>query len=269
MEPVELGIEDMDTTTSFHRTFPNTTTVATNPTRYGNSDDTSNGGTMFIVTIGAFLGLLGLIALFLNRRREAFDAERQEEEKKETIARQEQILKAINKTTVTISENNIHRRTEKEKSIKMVSKDSEATKDESDDDLTHSSGHSRDEDGVSEAISTRTGEDSRISCHDLGEENGIAVTVIDIEAGIVLPLSIDDSEEIDKIETEEKSEVMCVEILDTKRRVADTCAICLEVYKAGDEVALSTNPACPHAYHPACICDWLFKLSPKTSWEMS
>lgn len=36
-----------------------------------------------------------------------------------------------------------------------------------------------------------------------------------------------------------------------------TCAICYEDYKKGDDVAWSKNEECHHAYHVDCILEWL------------
>ena len=36
-----------------------------------------------------------------------------------------------------------------------------------------------------------------------------------------------------------------------------SCAICLEEYKEGDEVAYSRNKQCAHYFHLNCISDWL------------
>jgi len=38
-----------------------------------------------------------------------------------------------------------------------------------------------------------------------------------------------------------------------------TCAICLEKYKAGDEICWSKNKYCPHAFHLDCMTEWLMK----------
>jgi hypothetical protein len=35
------------------------------------------------------------------------------------------------------------------------------------------------------------------------------------------------------------------------------CTICLEEYKAGDEIAWSRNPDCHHVYHTHCVVEWL------------
>ncbi len=37
------------------------------------------------------------------------------------------------------------------------------------------------------------------------------------------------------------------------------CPICLEAYKAGDEIAWSKNDHCYHAYHSDCIVGWLME----------
>ena len=37
------------------------------------------------------------------------------------------------------------------------------------------------------------------------------------------------------------------------------CPICLETYKAGEDVAWSHNEECFHAFHLECIVDWLMK----------
>jgi len=44
-----------------------------------------------------------------------------------------------------------------------------------------------------------------------------------------------------------------------RERVDDThtCAICVDQYKEGDEVAWSMNKDCCHAYHGDCIVQWL------------
>jgi len=36
-----------------------------------------------------------------------------------------------------------------------------------------------------------------------------------------------------------------------------SCPICLEEYKAGDEIAWSKNNECPHAFHLDCMINWL------------
>lgn len=36
-----------------------------------------------------------------------------------------------------------------------------------------------------------------------------------------------------------------------------SCAICLESYKDGDEIAYSRNKQCAHYFHLDCISDWL------------
>lgn len=38
-----------------------------------------------------------------------------------------------------------------------------------------------------------------------------------------------------------------------------SCPICLEAYKAGDEIAWSKNDHCYHAYHLDCIVGWLME----------
>jgi hypothetical protein len=35
------------------------------------------------------------------------------------------------------------------------------------------------------------------------------------------------------------------------------CAICLEDYRAGEEVCWSRSPKCKHVYHRACVEQWL------------
>lgn len=44
-----------------------------------------------------------------------------------------------------------------------------------------------------------------------------------------------------------------------RREISDSCAICLNVYQAGDEVVWSSNPQCTHVFHCACIEQWLLK----------
>jgi len=38
-----------------------------------------------------------------------------------------------------------------------------------------------------------------------------------------------------------------------------TCPVCLEDYKKGDEIACSKNEKCPHSYHVDCILEWLME----------
>lgn len=38
-----------------------------------------------------------------------------------------------------------------------------------------------------------------------------------------------------------------------------SCAICIERYSKGDEIAWSFNERCHHAFHLDCILDWLLK----------
>ena len=38
-----------------------------------------------------------------------------------------------------------------------------------------------------------------------------------------------------------------------------TCPVCLEDYKKGDEIACSKNEKCPHSYHLDCILEWLME----------
>ena len=38
-----------------------------------------------------------------------------------------------------------------------------------------------------------------------------------------------------------------------------SCAICLDSYSIGDEIAWSHNDLCHHAFHLECIVDWLMK----------
>lgn len=37
----------------------------------------------------------------------------------------------------------------------------------------------------------------------------------------------------------------------------ETCLICLEKYKDGDEISWSHNPKCAHVFHRNCIMEWL------------
>ena len=38
-----------------------------------------------------------------------------------------------------------------------------------------------------------------------------------------------------------------------------TCSICCEAYRKGDEIAWSRNEECLHAYHVKCILEWLME----------
>ena len=38
-----------------------------------------------------------------------------------------------------------------------------------------------------------------------------------------------------------------------------SCPICMEPYKAGDEIAWSKNESCAHAFHLDCIASWLMR----------
>eukprot|EP00934_Nitzschia_sp_Nitz4_P007594 Nitzschia sp. Nitz4//scaffold4_size323378//99174//100145//NITZ4_000645-RA/size323378-snap-gene-0.409-mRNA-1//1//CDS//3329553354//7584//frame0 len=44
---------------------------------------------------------------------------------------------------------------------------------------------------------------------------------------------------------------------DIENRSSACCDICFTDYEIGDKVAWSRNPLCIHAYHQACILDWL------------
>lgn len=37
------------------------------------------------------------------------------------------------------------------------------------------------------------------------------------------------------------------------------CAICLELFKAGDEVSSSHDKKCAHVFHRECVLEWLLK----------
>jgi hypothetical protein len=39
----------------------------------------------------------------------------------------------------------------------------------------------------------------------------------------------------------------------------DSCSICLDAFKNGDEMCASPNQACSHIFHRDCILDWLLK----------
>jgi hypothetical protein len=44
-----------------------------------------------------------------------------------------------------------------------------------------------------------------------------------------------------------------------RREISDSCAVCISLYRAGDKVVWSSNPACKHIFHSACIEEWLRK----------
>lgn len=44
-----------------------------------------------------------------------------------------------------------------------------------------------------------------------------------------------------------------------RREISDTCAICINLYQAGEKVVWSSNPQCKHVFHAACIEQWLLK----------
>ena len=45
-----------------------------------------------------------------------------------------------------------------------------------------------------------------------------------------------------------------------ERTVPNCCAVCLGAYAVGDYVVWSPNRACQHAFHEACVTDWLVKM---------
>lgn len=49
-----------------------------------------------------------------------------------------------------------------------------------------------------------------------------------------------------------------------QRAIPNQCAICLCDYTKGDNVVISSNVSCPHAFHQECIIEWLVKMQEGT-----
>jgi Ring finger domain len=46
---------------------------------------------------------------------------------------------------------------------------------------------------------------------------------------------------------------------DNNPKAQPSCAICLEIFRNGDEISYSHDPLCRHEYHTTCIMEWLLK----------
>lgn len=51
-----------------------------------------------------------------------------------------------------------------------------------------------------------------------------------------------------------------------EKSVANLCTICLEAYKEGDTIVWSSNKNCPHAFHRACLTNYLVKVKDEKSY---
>lgn len=53
---------------------------------------------------------------------------------------------------------------------------------------------------------------------------------------------------------------------ENEKSVPNLCAICLDEYEEGDTIVWASNNNCPHAFHRACLTNYLVKVKDETSY---
>lgn len=53
---------------------------------------------------------------------------------------------------------------------------------------------------------------------------------------------------------------------ENEKSVTNLCTICLEEYEEGDTIVWASNKNCPHAFHRACLTNYLVKVKDETSY---